>query len=86
MQSECIKTGAVVYLEQYGEYILTDLKQLGPVYHFWIESERHRIRTNEPQQVNLVVYEVNGSVQNRRECLAHFDSCSRFSYKGFIHA
>lgn len=80
--STCIKTGAVVYLAQYNEHIITDLMELGDVYHFLVWTENHVVR-GKPDMCNLVVHEVSTQRKVGRECLAHKDYCSRFVYEGF---
>ena len=85
--STCIKTGATVYVENYGEYIHTDLMKTDSVYHFYIMSEDHRMRaTGKPIKVNLVVYQGDIDIlKTGRDFVVSSRQCSGFDYDGFQH-
>jgi hypothetical protein len=81
MQAKCIKTGAHVYLAEYGEYIVTDLMLTGDVYHFDVVSPAHVSRTPHsgyPTRPHLTVHSL--ALPHRRHphrytLLAHAPDC-----------
>jgi len=65
-----IKTGARVFLEEYGELVLTDLKKTGNVYHFWIESSAHVQFAADMADADYTVERLADRRQFNREAMA----------------
>lgn len=83
MSYECLRTGAVIYLENYGEFIRTDLKKTGNVYHFHILSEQHITRDiNEIEMVNLIVTTTDESRRVGRSVVVEEWRCHSYDYEG----
>lgn len=75
-QSTCLKTGAVVYLEEYRVFIKTDLFIIGNVVHFWVQGEAHISRLGSPETADMVIRETGSQLRAGREVVAHMGMCT----------
>lgn len=86
MSYEVLRTGAIVYLENYGEFIRTDLKKTGNVYHFYIESEQHISRDiNEIEMMNLMVTTTDEPRRVGRSVIVEDWRCHSYGDDGHQH-
>lgn len=77
----CIRTGAIVYLPQYGEFITTDLKQHGDVFYCWIESAAH-ITREIPPVIHATFWNMAEPRRVGHYVIAEEHECEIYAYEG----
>ena len=79
--TECIKTGALVYLDQYDETIITDLMETGDCYHFRIATADH-ISRGRSKTIHLTVTSLDFPRRAGREVVVPKAACVYHGYDG----
>ena len=88
-QAQCVKTGASVYLQEYDQWVTTDLMELGDVYFFLVLTEDH-ITRRPTQSVRHMTVEECGIPIPRRGApytlVAHRSCCVNHGYEGLAES
>lgn len=68
-------TGAVVFLQEYGAWVVTDLKRIGNVWFFVVATEHHLTRSRPDDRHHATVAKLGEPLPRYRPCtlVAHED-------------